>query len=210
VFNRFYRHDFTYQHAAANCTGISMDVFKALGWHVPERGATSRLKAIGAYAYLAAKEASLRSGRKIYDYLTEEQVRLYPAVAFEAAGHDLLALVGATPGMARTLSPFEQQLKGDVEAIMLVRIPQVPSSRAMGSNPVFSFDEFMARTPPDQKDWKIVPVGPRPFPAALRAGAPAASSPSPVPWPVAVIVTALAAALWLLVRRWRSKKPRAA
>ena len=210
VFNRFYRHDFTYQHAAANCTGISMDVFKALGWHVPERGATSRLKAIGAYAYLAAKEASLRSGRKIYDYLTEEQVRLYPAVAFEAAGHDLLALVGATPGLARTLSPFEQQLKGDVEAIMLVRIPQVPSSRAMGSNPVFSFDEFMARTPPDQKDWKIVPVGPRPFPAALRAGAPAASSPSPVPWPVAVIVAALAAALWLLVRRWRSKKPRAA
>ena len=49
----------------------------------------------------------------------------------------------------------------DVEAIVLVRIPQIPSSRVMGSNPIFSFDEFMARTPPDQKDWKIVPVGPR-------------------------------------------------
>lgn len=82
VFNHFYRHDFTYRHAAANCAGISMDVFKGLGWNVPDRGATGSLKAIGAYGYVAGKEQSLSKGRQIYDYLTEEQVRLYPAVAF--------------------------------------------------------------------------------------------------------------------------------
>ena len=212
VFNHFYRHDFTYRHAAANCAGISMDVFKALGWNVPERGATSQLKALGAYAYLAAKDASLASGRKIYDYLTEEQVRLYPAVAFEAAGQDLMQLVGAVPGSARSLSGFEKQLQSDVEALVLVRIPQIPSSRVMGSNPVFSFDEYMARTPPNQADWKIVPVGPRPFPEALRdPGVVLAKGPGPVPLPVAAVVVALLAAIGFgiraLIRRRRRQKP---
>ncbi|PWF44389.1 hypothetical protein [Massilia glaciei] len=206
VFNRFYRHDFTYAHAAANCTGISMDVFKALGWNVPERGATSSLKAIGAYGYLSVKEMSLASGRKIYDYLTEEQTRLYPAVAFEAAGSDLLQLVGAAPGLARELTAYEKQLQGDVEAIVLVRIPQIPSSRAMGSNPVFSFDEFMRRTPPDQKDWKIVPVGPRPFPAELHGNPMASSAPSPVPLPVAGIGLLGLAGMGALVRRRQKRK----
>lgn len=205
VFNHFYRHDFTYAHAAANCTGISMDVFKALGWNVPERGATSSVKAIGAYGYLSAKEMSLTSGRKIYDYLTEEQTRLYPAVAFEAAGADLMQIVGAAPGLKRELTAYEKQLQGDVEALVLVRIPQVPSSRAMGSNPIFSFDEFMKRTPPDQKDWKIVPVGPRPFPAALRDNVMEASTPSPVPLPVAGIGLAGLVGVGALVRRRKKK-----
>ena len=209
VFNHFYRHDFAYGHSAANCTGISMDVFKALGWHVPERGATSSLKALGAYAYLTARDMSLASGRKIYDYLTEEQVRLYPAVAFEAAGSDLLQLVGAAPGVQRELSAYEKQLQGDVEAIVLVRIPQVPSSRAMGSNPVFSFDEFMARTPPDQKDWKIVPVGPRPFPPELRdSQTVAVATSSLVPLPIAGIGLAGLVGVGALMRRRKTRKKR--
>ena len=207
VFNHFYKHDFTYRHAAANCAGISVDVFKGLGWNIPERGATSSLKAIGAYGYLSAKDMSLASGRKIYDYLTEEQTRLYPAVAFDAAGTDLMALVGAGAGKpARELSGFEKQLRDDVEAIVLVRIPQVPSSRAMGSNPIFSFDEFMARTPPDQKDWKIVPVGPRPFPAELRGATPVAAAPSPVPLPVAGIAAFGVIGIGAFVRRRRNGK----
>ena len=207
VFNHFYRHDFTYKHASANCAGISLDVFKALGWQIPERGPTSRLKAFGAYAYLSAKDMSLTSGRKIYDYLTEEQVRLYPAVAFEAAGADLMQLVGAARGgQARALTDFEKQLQSDVEALVLVRIPQVPSSRVMGSNPVFSFDEFMARTPPDQADWKIVPVGPRPFPAALRDGTVAVDdTPSPVPLPVGGIALAGVVGIGALLRRRRKQ-----
>ncbi|MES2323756.1 MAG: hypothetical protein V4633_15960 [Pseudomonadota bacterium] len=207
VFNQFYRHDFTYRHAAANCAGISLDVFKALGWNIPERGPTSRIKALGAYAYLSVKDRSLASGRRIYDYLTEEQIRLYPAVAFDAAGQDLMRLVGAAPGFARTPSAYEKQLQSDVEAIVLVRIPQIPSSRVMGSNPVFSFDEFMARTPPDQKDWKIVPAGPRPFPAELRdAGVAQAEAPGPVPLPVAGIGVVGMIGIGALVRR-RRKRP---
>lgn len=206
VFNHFYRHDFTYQHAAANCAGISLDVFKALGWNIPERGPTSSLKAIAAYGYIGATEMSLTSGRKIYDYLTEEQVRLYPAVAFEAAGNDLMQLVGAAPGARRDLSVFEKQLQGDVEALMLVRIPQIPSSRVMGSNPVFSFDEFMKRTPPNRADWKIVPAGPRPFPAELRDASVTASSPSLVPLPIAAIGAVLLLGIGALVQRRRKKK----
>ena len=180
-------------------------MFKALGWNIPERGPTSRLKALGAYAYLSVKDRSLASGRRIYDYLTEEQIRLYPAVAFDAAGQDLMRLVGAAPGLARTPSSFEKQLQSDVEAIVLVRIPQIPSSRVMGSNPVFSFDEFMARTPPDQKDWKIVPTGPRPFPAELREGGVAESTPGPVPLPVAGIGIAGLIGIGAFVRRRRRK-----
>ncbi len=207
VFNHFYRHDFTYQHAGANCAGISLDVFKALGWNIPERGATSNLKALGAYAYLSATEGSLTSGRKIYDYLTEEQVRLYPAVAFAAAGQDLMELVGAAKGQARTLTPFEQQLQSDVEALVLVRIPQVPSSRVMGSHPIFSFDEFMARTPADRSKWKIVPVGPRPFPDALRDKSVAVvEGPSPVPLPVAGIALFGVLGIGAFVQRRRKKK----
>lgn len=207
VFNHFYRHDFTYKHAGANCAGISLDVFKALGWNIPTRGPTGNMKALGAYAYLSVKDRSLASGRKIYDYLTEEQIRLYPAVAFEAAGNDLMQLVGAAPGNARALSQFEKQLQSDVEALVLVRIPQIPSSRVMGSNPVFSFDEFMARTPPDQKDWKIVPVGPRPFPEEMRdKNLVAAEAPHPVPLPVAGVTTFGIVGLAAFIRRRKRKK----
>ena len=207
VFTRFYKHQLTYQHAASNCAGISMDVFRALGWQIPKLGSTSPVKALGAYAYLSAKDGSLASGRKVYDYLTEEQTRLYPAVAFEAAGNDLLDLLGAGKPTTRALTDYERQLQSDVEALVLVRIPQVPSSRAMGSAPVFSFDEYRARTPADQKDWKIVPVAPRPFPVALREpGLEPPAAPSPVPLPVAGIAAGGvlgAGAFWRRRRRSR-------
>ena len=133
-------------------------------------------------------------------------MRLYPAVAFEAAGNDLMQLVGAAAGPKRELSGFEKQLQGDVEAIMLVRIPQVPSSRAMGSNPVFSFDEFMKRTPPNRADWKIVPAGPRPFPAELRDNSVAESTPGPVPLPIAGIAFGGLLGVGAFARRRRNKK----
>ena len=78
----------------------------------------------------------------------------------------------------------------------------------MGSNPVFSFSEFMQRTPPNQADWKIVPVGPRPFPDALRdANTPAPKTSSLVPLPVAGIAFGGLIGLGALIRRRR--KPRA-
>ncbi|MDB5960311.1 MAG: hypothetical protein JWP59_1605 [Massilia sp.] len=205
--NHFYRHDMTYDGATNNCSGLSIDVFRALGWNVPERGPTNRIKAVGAYAYVAAKEASLKKGRGIYDYLTEETTRLLPAVAFDALGVDLLQLVGAMPAAPRALSGYEQQLKDDVEAIILVKIPQVPSSRVPGAAPAYSFDDYMSRVPADQAQWQIVPVPPRPFPAALRdASTNAPASPSLVPLPVAAVGMAGlfgGGALW----RRRRKQP---
>lgn len=207
VFNHFYRHDFQYRHASANCAGISVDVFKALGWQIPERGPSAPLKSLAAYGYIAAKDRSLQSGRKIYDYLNEEQTRLLPAVAFEAAGLDLLQIVGASGKAERALTPYEQQLRSDVDAIFLVRIPQVPSSRVAGSAPVFSFDEFQSRVPADQADWKIVPVAARPFPDTLRdPSSPAQDDPSPVPGPIAGIgVFTVLGALVFWRRRKQSK-----
>ena len=207
VFNHFYRHDFQYRHASANCAGISVDVFESLGWHIPERGPSAPLKSLAAYAYIAAKDRSLQSGRKIYDYLNEEQTRLLPAVAFEAAGLDLLQIVGMNGKAERSLTPYEQQLRSDVDAIFLVRIPQIPSSRVTGSAPVFSFDEFQSRVPADQADWKIVPVEARPFPDTLRdASSPHEDDPAPVPGPIAGIgVFTVLGALILWRRRKQAK-----
>jgi hypothetical protein len=39
------------------------------------------------------KEQSLSKGKATFDYLTEDQTRLYPAAAFEEMGADLLKLV---------------------------------------------------------------------------------------------------------------------
>ncbi len=185
VYNHFYRHDFVYDHSRANCSGISIDTFRTLGWQVPERGVESHLKAIAAYGYVAASEGSLEKGRKIYDYLTTETTRLYPAVAFDAMGNDLLALAQGNTG--RSLTSLEQDMANNIEAIWFVRIPQIPSSRAFGLAPVYSFDQYMKQAPADHDQWKIVPVEPRPFPATLRDGlALKQDKPFPVPWPVVV------------------------
>ena len=69
--------------------------------------------------------------------------------------------VGST---GRGLSAYEELLRNEVEAIIFVRIPQLPSSRAAGAFPVASIDEYMQRVPADKSQWKTVPVGPRPFP----------------------------------------------
>lgn len=171
VYNHFYRHDFRYRHAGANCAGISIDTLRSLGWNIPVRGATSYAKAAVAYPYMALKEMSFDSGKSAFDYLSEEQTRLYPAVAFDAIGNDLLQLAGAQPAARRATSAYEELLKSEVEAIIFVRIPQIPSSRAVGSFPVASIDEYMQRTPQDRAQWKIVPVGPRPFPAEFVSAA---------------------------------------
>ena len=90
---------------------------------------------------------------------------------------------------------------------MLVRIAQVPSSRVMGSNPVFSFDQFMQRTPPEQKDWKTVPVAARPFPAELRdSHSVALATPGPVPLPVAGVGIGAVIGIGALVRRRKGRK----
>ena len=169
VFTELYQHDFLYDHAKANCTGLSIDVLRRLGWTIPTKGPTSYLKATGAFYYVAATEQSLTAGEKIYDYLTEEQTRLFPRMAFETAGQDLLRILQGTAETAgRTLTQFERFLKEDVEAIVFIRIPQIPSSRASGTYPVLTFNDYQLRVPKNRSDWQVVPVSPRPIPEALR------------------------------------------
>lgn len=165
VFNQFYRHQFVYQHAAANCTGISVSTLRAIGWQLPALGATSWPKAIAALPVVALGSGSLTEGRAMFDYFSEDQTRLFPAQAFEQAGADLLQLVAGEA--TRRLTPYEEMLRQDVEEILLVRIPQLPSSRAWGSYPVADIDEYRRRLPQDPARRQIVPVGPRPFPPDL-------------------------------------------
>ena len=73
VYNHFYRHDFRYRHASANCSGISMDTLRSLGWNIPTQGPTSYVKAVAAYPYMSVKEMSFKSGKESYDYMIEEQ-----------------------------------------------------------------------------------------------------------------------------------------
>jgi hypothetical protein len=166
VYNQFYRHQFAYQHARANCAGISVSTARTLGWQVPARGAESWWKAAFGLPLVALKEKSLSKGKGIFDYLTEDQTRLYPAVAFAEMGADLLRL--AKGKTARPLTEFERLLADDVAEILLVRVPQFPSSRAWGDFPVENSGEYTARVPTDPAQQKIIPVPPRPFPAALR------------------------------------------
>ncbi len=207
VFNQFYRHQFVYQHAAANCTGISMSTLRLIGWNVPVLGPISWLKAIAGLPAVALTTGRLSKGKAIFDYFTEERTRLLPALAFEQTAADLLQLAGGTT--ARALTPYEELLRQDIEEIILVRIPQLPSSRAWGDYPVAGIDEYRRRLPRDPARQQIVPVGPRPFPADLKD--PAAPEPKPLRSDYAVAAYAagfllLAGWLWRAVWRRRRKK----
>ncbi len=165
VYNHFYRHDFVYQQTIANCAGISMQTLRSLGWEIPESGPTGRAKAIAALPFMAVKELSLQSGRQALDILMAEQTELFPFAAFEAAGRDLLGRIASG---ATTSTRFEADLRDDLEAIVFVRMPQFPSSRAFGQAPVLTLAEYQDRVPKDKAQWKIIPVPPRPFPNEMK------------------------------------------
>jgi hypothetical protein len=81
-------------------------------------------------------------------------------------GADLLRLASGQAG--RRLSEFERVLADDIEEILLVRVPQFPSSRAWGDWPVESSAEYNARLPKNPAERRIIPVPPRKFPDELR------------------------------------------
>jgi len=167
VYNQFWRHQLAYRHATMNCTGISIDVLRSTGWEVPLRGPASRVVAALGFPYFAIKERSVAKARVAFDYLNEEQTRLMPAVAFEECGAAALELVtkGAPDGAGS--GPLAGMLAADIEAIVFVRFPQFPSSRAFGDAPVVTPWEFQSRLPSDPQLKQIIPVPTRPFPAEL-------------------------------------------
>jgi hypothetical protein len=208
VFNHFYRHDFHYRHASANCAGLSLETLRSLGWQVPLQGSTSRLKAIAALPYMTLKDRSLDSGRKAYDYLVAEKTSLYPFVAFTAAGNDLLQRLSQAPRQAdRSRTPYETMLADDLEALVYIHLPQFPSSRAQGQAPIASLDEYMSRVPEDKSQWKIIPAPPRAFPDALKDPEAPAEAGLPSDTAVTVYGIILAVLALLLGRKlWQQRK----
>ena len=164
VYNQFYRHQLAYYHPDDNCTSISIDTLRALGWHIPRRGPTSRWLPWLAFPLILAKERSLARAKVAFDYMCTDQTRLLPAAALEDAYASAHALVTG----ARCDGRLGRMLATDVDALAFLRIPQFPSSRAFGDAPVSSLAEYRARLPGDRSQMKIVPVPPRPFPDALR------------------------------------------
>jgi hypothetical protein len=202
VYEHYYRHGFTYHHSQANCTGISMDTLRTVGWEVPRMGPEGRLKATAGFFYIAAKDRSIKDGESTFDYLSQERTRLFPRAGFEAAGGDVLKLLA---GQRRPKTDYERQLVEDVMAVVHVHVPQVPSSRAFGTWPIASLGEYGARVPADRSKWKIVPVPPRPFPVALREVPPPPPHRSKaIPVAGATAVTLVAAGL--LGVRWARRR----
>ena len=209
TYNQFYRHQLVYRHTTMNCASISVDVLRTLGWDVQARGATSWLAGALGLPYFAVQNRSLAKGADSFDYLTEDQTRLLPAAAFEEIGADMLRLANGT--LRRQPTPLEAALAQDIEAIVFLRVPQLPSSRAWGDFPVATAWEYRDRYPSDPAQAKIIPVPPRPFPDSLRDDdlLPAPHDRSEV----AIALWAIASVVgipWLLWRWWRRAKHPAA
>jgi hypothetical protein len=207
VYAQFWRHQLPYRHTTMNCAGISVDTLRALGWALPahEPGWAVRAIAWLAVPFTLAKERSVSQARSAYEYLTQDRTRLFPAVAFETAGASLLRLAGGE--VRNDASEVERRLARDLEALVFVHIPQLPSSRAFGSWPVASPSEYQGKVPRDPADVKRVPAPARPFPANLRDAdlLPAPRRPSDLPlavWALIGIALVVAAVGWL-VARWR-------
>ncbi len=205
TYNHFYRHQLVYRHATMNCASISVDVLRALGWNVPARGATSWSAAALGLPYFALRDRSVEKAAQTFEYLTEDQTRLFPAAAFEDIGADLLQL--ATGKVARAPTALEDALAEDLEALVYLRVPQLPSSRAWGDFPIATGWEYRDRYPRDRSKAKIIPVPPRPFPDALRDDD--LLSPPRRRSEVALTVWALLSIVgipWLLWRWWRGSQ----
>ena len=168
VYAQFWRHQLPYRHSMMNCAGISVDTLRALGWNVPANEARAAAHALAwlAVPWTLARERSVPQARIAYEYLTQDRTRLFPAVAFESIGAELLHI--GQGGAGADASDVERLLARDLEALVFVRIPQLPSSRAFGSWPVVSAAEYHGKVPKDPEEMQIVPVPPRPFPSNLR------------------------------------------
>jgi hypothetical protein len=213
VYNQFYRHQLAYYHPMVNCTSISVDTLRALGWDVPSRGPTSRLLAALGFPVLALRDRSLAKAALSYDYLTEDRTRLLPAVALEEIFGSLLRLVGASGGSGGDTAPdgtLARMLAQDLDALAFVRVPQFPSSRALGDAPVVTLAEYRSRLPSDPAKLQIVPVPPRPFPDELRdpdllAPPLHRSDRAMAVWGV-LLVVGIPWVVWRAWRRWRDRR----
>lgn len=195
VYNQFYRHQLVYGNVTMNCAGISVDTMRALGCKIRARGPTSRSLAWLGMPWFALRDRSMAKARAAFDYLCGDRTRVFPAAAFEETAAALLRLASGCPRRAPAL--FETLLSEDLEALVWLRVPQLPSGRAWGDFAVVSGREYAARLPADRSQATIIPVPPRPFPPELR-------DPDLLPPPLdrSVLALALWAGLGLAAIGW--------
>jgi hypothetical protein len=166
---RLYCHDLVYDHASRNSTALTVDALRQIGWNIPSRRGGSFLKGAAAFAYASLQERSIKKGKQTFAYFTQERTRVFPRAAFAVAGQDLLQLAsGDIGGRQRELTSYERMLQADVDAVLFVRLAQIPSSRPSGTYPVGSPEEYRERVPPRRTQWNTAAQPPRPFPAPLK------------------------------------------
>ncbi len=163
---KYYSQELKYDKTNKNCTALISDPVRAEGWKFPETGPTPKIfaKMLSKAVGLVSKDPA--AGEQIYRSLREEPTRSFPRAQFSAVGGDLLTMAGsfgAEPS-GREYSPLENMIHEDLVAILFVRLPQIPSSRQVGREPVGGVVDYMLRAPSDRSKWQTVPTAPRPFP----------------------------------------------
>ena len=209
VYNQLYRHQLLYYHPTDNCASISVDTLRALGWDVRARGPSSRALAWAGFPFIAIKEHSIAKAKLAFDYLHADLTRLMPAAALEEIFASLTTMAANAGTNAYAGGALAHALAEDMEAIALLRIPQIPSSRAWGDAPAVTTWEYRARVPSDPAQAQIVPVPPRPFPERLRDPdlLPAKRHPSDLAataWGT-LLVIGVPLIAWWVVKRFRAR-----
>lgn len=163
---RYYAQDLTYDKTSRNCTALIADPIREQGWNFPMTGKTPKFIArlVSKIAESAAKDPA--AGEQIYRSLREDPTRSFPRASFNSVGGDLLSMVGVVGAdpVGREYSSLEAMLREDLVALLFVRLPQIPSSRKSGRDPVGGVVDYFLRAPSDRSQWQTVPSVPRPFP----------------------------------------------
>lgn len=158
-----------FDRARRNSTAMTIDPLRELGWRIPAVGATSRLLGLAAAPVAAIVRRSFKVAGSVRATFAAERTRLLPRVAFEVAGHDLLQIAALGTDGDRELTPFERTLSEDVEGLLFVRLPQVPSSRRFGTYPVASLWAYGAGLLSDPGSYEAAPEAEdREFSESLR------------------------------------------
>ena len=206
VYPAFWSRRLPYRHTTMNCAAISVDALRTMGWPVPSRTNAWRSLAWLALPAKLAQTGRLDAARDAFEYLAEDPVRLFPAAAFEECAADLLRL--ATKGVRSGDGPLADRLAKDMLALVALRVPQIPSSRAFGSFPVASPREYLDAWPPDPADAQLVPLPPRAFPPESAGAAPPVPKRRPSDLAVALgTLTGVLPLAWLLGVLWRAVRP---
>ena len=170
VYNQFWRHQLVYRHATMNCTGISVDVLRALGWDVPARGPASRLVAALGFPVLRASRSARSPRRCIALRLSDRGPdaahaggrlrgsRREPACARRDGP------AAATPRTGRARADARRgHRRHRVRPLSAISVE--PRVRRRAGGHAVGIPVARARR---SGLAQIVPVPPRPFPAALR------------------------------------------